>query len=206
MLFFNSYRALFASILLYFAFILPFYLPFYLFLSPFFLVLLHFPLFLFPFSYLFPQMTLADIFQVFSNIKIIGTVLMKGCNFVLLERSLSGPTSFYERSGNKFLFLWAVRYPHWRKSSNLRFCWQNRSWGRRPQCWAREHRWDRAPPSHCAAGRRPGSRPSSGPAARRTGPAGWPRRRWSRPRPGRPGSWRTPCWRRGRSTRDQRPS
>ncbi len=45
-----------------FCIILPFYLPFSHFLSPFFRFLKYiFPLFLFAFSYFFPQMTLADI-------------------------------------------------------------------------------------------------------------------------------------------------
>jgi hypothetical protein len=65
--FFDSHRGVFALILPYFAFILPFYFPvshflplssFFFSLSSFFL----FPLFLFNFSYFFPQMTLADIF------------------------------------------------------------------------------------------------------------------------------------------------
>jgi hypothetical protein len=72
-LFFDFYRVLFALILPYFASVLSFYFPFalvlspfipfsFLFLSFFFLFLLHFPPFSFPF-YIFPQMTLADVFQ-----------------------------------------------------------------------------------------------------------------------------------------------
>jgi hypothetical protein len=65
--FFNSYRAAFALILLYFAFILPFYFPFFSFYfrflpffphSSFFFKICH--IFLFPFLYSFPQKTLAD--------------------------------------------------------------------------------------------------------------------------------------------------
>ncbi len=65
--FLDSHRGLFALILPYFAFILPFFFPFshFLPLSSFFFPLSSFffyifPLFLLPFSYIFPQMTLAD--------------------------------------------------------------------------------------------------------------------------------------------------